>query len=64
MSGIHNELLARHRRVLPRRPARNYEHPTAPVEGEGRRARDAAGRECLDFFGGTPVATLERSLTQ
>jgi 4-aminobutyrate aminotransferase len=52
VSGIHDDLLARHRRVLPRWLALNYEHPIALVEGEGRRVRDAEGREYLDFLGG------------
>jgi 4-aminobutyrate aminotransferase len=45
-------LLERHRRVLPNWLALYYEHPIALVDGEGRRVRDAAGREYLDFFGG------------
>ena len=52
MSGIHDDLLARHRRVLPRWLALNYDHPIALVEGAGRRVRDAEGREYLDFLGG------------
>jgi 4-aminobutyrate aminotransferase len=52
VSGIHDDLLARHRRVLPRWLALYYEHPIALVEGEGRRVRDAEGREYLDFLGG------------
>jgi 4-aminobutyrate aminotransferase len=50
--GIHDELLARYRRVLPDWLALYYEHPVALVDGEGRRVRDAEGREYLDFFGG------------
>jgi 4-aminobutyrate aminotransferase len=45
-------LLARHRRALPGWLALYYQHPIALVEGEGRRVRDAAGKEYLDFFGG------------
>ena len=52
MSDIHDDLLARHRRVLPRWLALNYEHPIALVDGDGRRVRDAEGREYLDFLGG------------
>jgi len=52
MSDIHDDLLARHRRVLPGWLALNYEHPIALVDGEGRRVRDAEGREYLDFLGG------------
>jgi 4-aminobutyrate aminotransferase len=50
--GAHDDLAARHRRVLPGWLASYYEHPIALVEGEGRRVRDAEGREYLDFFGG------------
>ena len=50
--GDHEDLAARRRRVLPAWLALNYEHPIALVEGEGRRVRDAEGREYLDFFGG------------
>jgi 4-aminobutyrate aminotransferase len=52
VSGTHDDLLARHRRVLPRWLTLNYEHPIALVDGEGRRVRDAEGREYLDFLGG------------
>jgi len=52
VTGIHDDLLARHRRVLPAWLALYYEHPIALVEGEGRRVRDAEGNEYLDFFGG------------
>ncbi|HSQ07235.1 MAG TPA: aminotransferase class III-fold pyridoxal phosphate-dependent enzyme, partial [Chromatiaceae bacterium] len=48
----HSGLLARHRRVLPAWLALFYEHPIALVDGDGRRVRDAEGREYLDFFGG------------
>jgi 4-aminobutyrate aminotransferase len=48
----HAELLGRHRRVLPAWLALNYEHPIALVDGEGRRVRDAEGKEYLDFWGG------------
>jgi 4-aminobutyrate aminotransferase len=50
--GIHDDLTARRRRVLPGWLALYYEHPIALVDGEGRRVRDAEGREYLDFFGG------------
>ncbi len=48
----HEELAARRRQVLPGWLALYYEHPIALVEGDGRRVRDAEGREYLDFFGG------------
>jgi 4-aminobutyrate aminotransferase len=50
--GVHEDLAARHRRVLPNWLALYYEHPIALVDGEGRRVRDMEGREYLDFFGG------------
>jgi 4-aminobutyrate aminotransferase len=50
--GEHEDLAARRRRVLPGWLALYYEHPIALVDGEGRRVRDAEGREYLDFFGG------------
>ncbi|MBP1633036.1 MAG: aminotransferase [Acidobacteria bacterium] len=48
----HEDLAARRRRVLPAWLALYYEHPVALVDGDGRRVRDAEGREYLDFFGG------------
>jgi 4-aminobutyrate aminotransferase len=48
----HAELLARHRRVLPNWMVLYYKEPIAIVEGDGRRVKDAEGREYLDFFGG------------
>lgn len=50
--GIHDDLLTRHRAVLPAWLGLFYEHPIALVDGDGRRVRDAEGREYLDFFGG------------
>jgi 4-aminobutyrate aminotransferase len=49
---MHQELLARQMKVLPSWLALYYEHPIALVEGDGRRVRDAEGKEYLDFFGG------------
>jgi 4-aminobutyrate aminotransferase len=48
----HDDLMDRRRQVLPGWMAVYYEHPIALVDGEGRRVRDAEGREYLDFFGG------------
>jgi 4-aminobutyrate aminotransferase len=48
----HEELLARHRQVLPDWLALYYDEPLALVEGHGCRVTDAEGREYLDFFGG------------
>ena len=50
--GTHEDLLARHRRVLPSWMVLYYKDPIALVDGEGRRVRDAEGNEYLDFFGG------------
>ncbi len=48
----HDELLERHRKVLPSWMALYYEKPIELVRGEGTRVWDATGREYLDFFGG------------
>jgi 4-aminobutyrate aminotransferase len=50
--GKHDQLLARHKEVLPSWMALYYDHPIAIVDGEGRRVTDAEGNEYLDFFGG------------
>jgi 4-aminobutyrate aminotransferase len=50
--GIHEELLARHRQVLPDWLALYYDEPIAIVDGEGRYVWDAEGNRYLDFFGG------------
>ena len=52
MSSPHAELLARHRRVMPRWLSLFYEEPIEIVSGEGRTVTDADGRTYLDFFGG------------
>ncbi|MEA2000788.1 MAG: aspartate aminotransferase family protein, partial [Actinomycetota bacterium] len=50
--GKHEELLARHRSILPSWLALFYEQPIALVDGEGRHVWDAEGNRYLDFFGG------------
>lgn len=50
--GVHEDLLARHRNVLPSWMALYYEEPIAIVDGEGRTVVDAEGNTYLDFFGG------------
>jgi len=50
--GVHDELLARHRAILPQWMALYYKEPIALVDGEGRYAIDAEGNRYLDFFGG------------
>src|ERR687891_13368 len=48
----HDELLARHRAVMPAWQALYYEEPIALVRGEGRHVWDSEGNRYLDFFGG------------
>ena len=50
--GTHEDLLARHRRVLPSWMVLYYQEPIALVDGDGRRVTDAEGNDYLDFFGG------------
>jgi len=50
--GTHDQLLARHRKVLPDWMALYYREPMAIVAGEGRHVWDAEGNRYLDFFGG------------
>jgi 4-aminobutyrate aminotransferase len=45
-------LLERHRAVMPSWLTLYYKEPIALVSGEGRRVRDADGRDDLDFFAG------------
>ncbi|NES26922.1 aminotransferase class III-fold pyridoxal phosphate-dependent enzyme [Micromonospora terminaliae] len=47
-----DDLLARHRAVLPSWMPLYYAEPLELVSGSGRRVTDAAGRTYLDFFGG------------
>jgi 4-aminobutyrate aminotransferase len=48
----HDELLARHRAVLPSWLALYYDEPIELVEGQGRHVVDGEGKRYLDFFGG------------
>jgi 4-aminobutyrate aminotransferase len=50
--GIHADLLARHREVLPSWMALYYDEPISLVDGDGRHVWDAEGNKYLDFFGG------------
>ncbi len=50
--GHHEELLRRHRAVLPSWIALYYDEPISIVEGEGRHVVDAEGNRYLDMFGG------------
>ena len=47
-----DDLLARHKAVLPSWMPLYYEEPIELVAGSGRRVTDSAGRSYLDFFGG------------
>jgi 4-aminobutyrate aminotransferase len=47
-----DELLRRHREVLPNWLALYYKEPIELVRGEGARVWDGSGKEYLDFFGG------------
>ncbi|MFI2714575.1 aspartate aminotransferase family protein [Micromonospora sp. NPDC018662] len=47
-----DDLLARHRAVLPSWMPLYYAEPLELVAGSGRRVTDATGRSYLDFFGG------------
>jgi 4-aminobutyrate aminotransferase len=47
-----DDLLARHKAVLPEWQLLYYDEPIEIVSGSGRRVTDARGRTYLDFFGG------------
>ncbi|GAA2676386.1 MULTISPECIES: aspartate aminotransferase family protein [Actinosynnema] len=48
----HDELLARHRAVLPDWMTLYYDHPIEITSGSGRHVTDGEGRTYLDFFAG------------
>src|SRR6266508_1752406 len=52
----HEELLARHRKVMPAWLTLYYDQPIELVDGKGCRVVDGEGNTYLDFFGGNPVA--------
>lgn len=52
MTGPHEELLARHRAVMPQWLRLLYDEPIELVSGSGCTVTDAEGRTYLDFFGG------------
>ena len=52
MSSPHEDLLQRHRRVLPSWLSLFYDEPIELVSGDGRHVYDAQGSRYLDFFGG------------
>ncbi len=47
-----DDLLSRHRAVLPSWVALYYDQPIEIVSGSGRHLTDASGRTYLDFFAG------------
>src|SRR2546429_9501151 len=49
---MNDDLLSRHRAVLPAWMPLYYDEPIEIVSGSGRRVTDADGRTYLDFFGG------------
>ncbi|MPY85621.1 MAG: aminotransferase class III-fold pyridoxal phosphate-dependent enzyme [Actinophytocola sp.] len=48
----HDDLLARHRAVMPSWLSLYYDEPIEFAAGKGRHVTDAEGRSYLDFFGG------------
>lgn len=53
-----DDLLARHRAVLPNWISPLYAEPIELVSGKGCRVTDAAGRTYLDFFGGVLTTSI------
>ncbi|MEV4483331.1 aspartate aminotransferase family protein [Micromonospora coxensis] len=53
-----DDLLARHRAVLPSWMPLYYAEPIELVSGSGRRVTDAQGRTYLDFFGGVLTSMI------
>lgn len=58
------DLLARHRAVLPAWQLLYYDEPIEIVSGSGCRVTDAAGRTYLDFFGGVLTTMLGYDLPE
>jgi 4-aminobutyrate aminotransferase len=61
---VHEELLARHRGVMPSWLALYYEHPISLVAGDGRHVVDAEGRRYLDLFGGILTTMTAHGLAE
>src|SRR5512138_1851460 len=53
-----DDLLARHRAVMPSWMPLYYDEPIEIVSGKGCRVTDSAGRGYLDFFGGVLTTML------
>lgn len=60
----HDDLLARHRQVLPDWLALYYDKPISLVSGDGRHVIDAEGNRYLDFFGGILTTMTAYSLPE
>ena len=59
-----DDLLARHRAVLPAWMPLYYDAPIEIVSGSGRRVTDSAGNTYLDFFGGVLTTMLGYDLPE
>ncbi|MDO3687304.1 aspartate aminotransferase family protein [Micromonospora sp. C28ISP2-4] len=59
-----DDLLARHRAVLPSWMPLYYAEPLELVAGSGRRVTDAAGRTYLDFFGGVLTTMIGHDIPE
>src|SRR3954470_6959582 len=55
---MNDDLLARHRAVMPSWMPIYYDEPIEIVAGKGSRVTDAEGRSYLDFFGGVLTTML------
>jgi 4-aminobutyrate aminotransferase len=60
----HEELLARHRKVMPAWLALYYRQPIELVDGKGCRVVDGEGNTYLDFFGGILVTMVGYNLPE
>jgi 4-aminobutyrate aminotransferase len=60
----HEELLARHRKVMPAWLALYYQQPIELVDGKGCRVVDGEGNTYLDFFGGILVTMVGHNLPE
>lgn len=58
------DLLGRHRRVMPDWLSLFYEEPLEIVSGEGRTVTDSTGRTYLDFFGGILTTMTAHSVPE
>jgi 4-aminobutyrate aminotransferase len=58
------DLLARHRRVLPTWLSLYYEKPLELVRGDGRYVWDRSGKRYLDFFGGILTTSVGHNIPE